>query len=69
MEDQIWSPEKYSMKNSYNKNTFYLNKRNTYMMKILLTECKFILTVQKHKNTYVMKYTFILIESKCILIP
>ena len=38
-------------------------------MKILLTECKFILTVQKHKNTYVMKYKFILIESKCILIP
>ena len=69
MEDQIWSPEKYSMKNSYNKNTFYLNKRNIYMMKILLTECKFIFTVQKHKNTYVMKYKFILIESKCILIP
>ena len=27
MEDQICSPEKYSMKNSYNKNIFYLNEK------------------------------------------
>ena len=31
MEDQICSPEKYLMKNSYNKNIFYLNeKKNIY---------------------------------------
>ena len=30
MEDQICSPEKYSMKNSYNKNIFYLNKKNMF---------------------------------------
>ena len=27
MEDQIWLPEKYSMKNSYDKNIFYLNEK------------------------------------------
>ena len=27
MEDQICSPEKYSMKNSHNKNVFYLNEK------------------------------------------
>ena len=27
MEDQIRSPEKYSMKNSYNKNIFFLNEK------------------------------------------
>ena len=27
MEDRIWSPKKYSMKNSYNKNIFYLNEK------------------------------------------
>ena len=43
MEDQICSPEQYSMKNSYNKNKFYLNEK-IYMRKIFLTECKFILT-------------------------
>ena len=42
MEDQICSPEKYSMKNSYNKNIFYLNEKN--MIKIFLTEYKFIFT-------------------------
>ena len=31
MEDQIGSPEKYSIKNSYTKNMFYLNeKKKTY---------------------------------------
>ena len=30
MEDQIWLPEKYSMKNSYDKNIFYLNEKNLY---------------------------------------
>ena len=30
MEDQISSPEKYSMKNSYNKHIFYLNEKNKY---------------------------------------
>ena len=30
MEDQICSSEKYSMKNSYNKNIFYLNEKNIY---------------------------------------
>ena len=28
MEDQTCLPEKYSMKNSYNKNIFYLNEKN-----------------------------------------
>ena len=41
MEDQICSPEKYSMKSSYNKNIFYLNEKNVYMIKMLLTEHKF----------------------------
>ena len=27
MEDQICSPEKYSIKNSYNKNIFYLDEK------------------------------------------
>ena len=30
MEDQICSPEKYSKKNSYDKNIFYLNEKNIY---------------------------------------
>ena len=30
MEDQICSPEKYSTKNPYNKNIFYLNEKNIY---------------------------------------
>ena len=30
MEDQICSPEKYSMKSPYKKNTFYLNEKNIY---------------------------------------
>ena len=29
-EDQICSPEKYSLKNLYNKNKFYLNEKNIY---------------------------------------
>ena len=28
MEDQMCSSEKFSMKNSYNKNIFYLNEKN-----------------------------------------
>ena len=30
MEDQTCSPEKYSMKSPYKKNTFYLNEKNIY---------------------------------------
>ena len=30
MEDPICSPEKYSMKDSYNKKIFYLNEKNVY---------------------------------------
>ena len=30
MQDQICSPEKYSIKNSYNKNIIYLNEKNIY---------------------------------------
>ena len=30
MEDQICLPENYSMKNSYNKNIFYLNEKDIY---------------------------------------
>ena len=30
MEGQICSPEKYSMKNSYNKYLFYLNEKDIY---------------------------------------
>ena len=44
MEDQICSPEKYSMKNSYKKNVFYLNEKNIYVIKMFPTEYKFILT-------------------------
>ena len=32
------------MKNSYKKNIFYMNEKNTYMIKMFLTEYKFILT-------------------------
>ena len=38
MDDQVCLPEKYSMKNSYNKNIFYLNEKNVYMIKMFLTE-------------------------------
>ena len=44
MEDQICSAEKYSMKSSYNENIFYFNEKNIYMIKMFLTEYKFILT-------------------------
>ena len=30
MENQICSTEKYSIKNSYNKNIFYLNEKKIY---------------------------------------
>ena len=30
MEDQMCSPEKYLMKNSYKKNIFYLNEKYIY---------------------------------------
>ena len=30
MDDQVCLPGKYSMKNSYNKNIFYLNEKNMY---------------------------------------
>ena len=42
MEDQICSPEKYSIKDSYNKNIFYLNEKK-HEYKIILTESKYIL--------------------------
>ena len=42
MEDQICSTEYYSMKNSYNKNIFYLNEKNIYIIKMFLTEYKFL---------------------------
>ena len=54
MEDQVCSPEKYPIKNSHDKNIFYLNETNQgdiffisvifrflrflYMMKMFLTE-------------------------------
>ena len=50
MEDQICSPEKYSMKNSYNINIFYLNqktkqkKKKMHMINMFLSEHKLILT-------------------------
>ena len=45
MEDQRCSPEKYSLKNSCIKNIFYLNeKKYIYMIRMFLTEYKFILT-------------------------
>ena len=47
MEDQICSPEKCSMKNSYNKNIFYLNEKNIYIIKMFLIEYKFTLTKWK----------------------
>ena len=78
MEDQICSPDKYSMKNSYNKNIFYLNKEK-YMTKMFLTEYKFILTEWKYILTlwekgdtikiYFIEYKFVLIEWKYVLIP
>ena len=47
MGDQICSPEKYSMKNLCNKNIFYLNEK-IHMVKIFLTEYKFLLTKWKY---------------------
>ena len=44
MKDQICSPENSSMKNTYNKNMFYLNEKKVNMLNMFLTEYKFILT-------------------------
>ena len=41
MEDQIWSLEKYRMKNSYNKKIFCLDEKKLYN-KIFLFEYKFV---------------------------
>ena len=41
MEDQICSPQKYRIKNSYNKNIFYLNEKKN-VVKTSLTDYKFI---------------------------
>ena len=71
MEDQICSVEKYSMKNSYSKNIFYLNEK-IYMIKMFLIEYKFFCLNENifwyHENTgdiiYFIKYKVILIEWK-----
>ena len=79
MKDQICSPEKYWMKNSCNKNIFYLNeKKYIYMIKMFLTEYKFILTEWKYiliswkkddiMKIYFIEYKVILIEWKYIFI-
>ena len=57
MEDQICSPEMYSIKNSYNKNMFYLIEKkdvNKNVIKMFLTEYKIIL-IEKKKNFDIMK--------------
>ena len=77
MEDQICSPEKYSMKNSYNKNIFYLNEKNmydkniSYWIKIYFVWMKIYLGIMKKSDImkiYFIEYKFVLIEWKYILI-
>ena len=77
MEDQICSPEKYSMKNSYNKNIFYLNEKNiydiniSYWIKIYFGWMKIYLGIMKKGDImkiYFIEYKFVLIEWKYILI-
>ena len=78
MEDQTGSPEKYSMKHSCDKKIFYLNERKNIMVKMFLTEYKFILTERKYiliswkkgdiTKIYFIKYKVTLIEWKYIFI-
>ena len=72
MEDHIRSPEKFSMKNSYNKNRFYLNEKNmydknvSYWIKIYFDWIKIYFDIMKKKGDimkiYFIEYKFILIE-------
>ena len=74
LEDQICSPEKYSMKNSHNKNIFYLNEnifwyheKEVDIMKIYFIEYKFVLIECKYiliswKKGDIMKLYFIKID-------
>ena len=48
MEDQLWSLEKYQMKNSYNKKYFNWMKKKSYIVKIYLFEYKSILIEGKY---------------------
>ena len=70
MEDEICSPEKYSVKNSY-----FNWMKKIYMIKIFLTEYKFIFTEWKYifwyhekkgdiMRIYFIEYKFVLIEWK-----
>ena len=72
MEDQISSPEIYSMKNSYNKIYILLEWKKVYIIKMFLIECKFILAEWKYIliswkkgdiiKIYFIEYKFVLIE-------
>ena len=74
MEDQISSPEKYSMKNSYNKNIFYLNEKNiydkniSYWIQIYFDWTKIYFDIMEKKGDimkiYFIEYKFVLIEWK-----
>ena len=70
MEDQICSPEKYSMKNWYHKNITYLNEKNiydknaSYCIRICFDWIKIYFGIRKKGD--IMKIDFI--ECKVILI-
>ena len=64
MEGQICSPEKYSMKNSYNKYLFYLNEKDiydkniSYWIQIYFDWMKIYFDIMKKKGD-IMKMFFI----------
>ena len=66
MEDQICSPEKYSMKNSYDKNIFYLNENIFIYHESWYNENTFywIQICFNIMKIYFFKYKVILIEWK-----
>ena len=72
MEDQTCSPEKYSMKNLYNENIFYLNEKSiydksvSYWIQIYFDWLKIYFDNMKKEGDiikiYFIEYKFILIE-------
>ena len=73
MDDQICSPQKYSMKNSCNKNIFYLNEKNihdknvSYWMQIYFDWMKIYFDIMKKGDKmkiYFIEFKFVLIEWK-----
>ena len=67
MEDQICSPEKYSIKNSYNKNIFYLNEKKTHDKNVsywIQNYFDWIKTFWYHEKKKVIQWKYILLNTK-----